>query len=271
MIGLLAAEWVKLRSVRSTYTILAVAGATVLLAALLTWQGVQGWDSLAPDRRARFQAPPMEQVFSSPVQLCLAVLGVLTITAEYATGAIRVSLTAVPRRWPLLAAKTVVVAAVALAAGEVVVLAIFLVSRAIVGGRPIPGNTAPLATELPALLGLGVSVMVVALVGLGLGAALRSTAGAICAVVALLVVLPTIAPLVPAPWGGRLAAVMLPDLAGQLAGQAGIQAGAAVVLVGGTAGGGSPLLSPPEALLVLAGYAAAALGAGLLAITRRDV
>jgi len=246
MTAVLAAEWVKLRSVRSTYTILAVAGMTVLIAALLTWQGVQGWDALTPDRRARFQSPPMEQLLSSPVQLCLAVLGVLTITAEYATGAIRLSLTAVPRRWPLLAAKTAVVAAVTLAAGEVVVLAIFIVSRAIVGGRPIPGNTASLATELPALLGLGVSVMVVALVGLGLGTAMRSTAGAICAVVALLVVLPTIAPLVPAPWGGRLGAVMLPNLAGQLAGHAGTPSGAAVVLAGGTAGVGSPLLSPPE-------------------------
>jgi ABC-type transport system involved in multi-copper enzyme maturation permease subunit len=263
MTGALAAEWVKLRSVRSTWTVLAVAAAAAVVAALLTWQGVIGWDSLTAARRTRFQSPPMEQVLVPLVQLCLGVLGVVAVTGEYATGTIRASLAAVPRRWPVLAAKALVVAAVALAAGEVVELAIFLVSRAIIGGRPIPGNTAPLAQALPGLLVLGCSVMVVALVGLGLGAATRSTAGAIAGVATLLFVLPAVAQFVPPPWGGRIASVMLPDLTG--AGQ-----GALAVLAGGPAGAGTRL-SPAAALLAMAGYAVAAVGAGWFAICRRDV
>ena len=50
-------------------------------------------------------------------QLVIAVLGALTITSEYSTGMIRTSLTSMPRRGTVYAAKAVVFAAVALVAG----------------------------------------------------------------------------------------------------------------------------------------------------------
>jgi hypothetical protein len=82
-------------------------------------------------------------------------------------------------------------------------------------------------------------------------------------------VLPALANLVPSPWGDRLGSVMLPNLAGQLAGgRPGV--GAVAVLAGGPAGGAA-VLPPPAALLVMAGYVAAALLAAGLAIGRRDV
>jgi ABC-2 type transport system permease protein len=221
--GALAAEWVKLRSVRSTWTVLAIAGAAALVAA--------------------FAGRASDQVLAPVVQLCLGVLGVLAITAEYTTGTIRASVTAVPPRWPVLAAKALVVAAVALGAGGSVALA----ARS--GMEPVA---------------LGCSVVTAALVGLGLGAATRSTTAAIAALVALLFVIPALSLFVPPPWGGRLAAVTLPGLAG--AGE-----GAMAILAGGPAGAGRQQLSPLAALLAMAGYIAAALIAGWFAICRRDV
>jgi hypothetical protein len=269
MTGVLASEWRKLRSVRSTAVLLGIPAASVGLTALLTWQGVQTWDGLSAAARARVLAPPpSEQVFAPLVQLCLGALGVLAITSEHATGTIRASLLAVPRRWPVLAAKAAVVGAVALAAGQAVELAIFFVSRQIVGGRPIPGVTAPFSREAPVLVGLGLTAMVVALVGLGLGGVLRSTAAAIVALVALLFVLPALAQLMPGPWNDRLASMLLPSLAGELAG-GGAGAGLAGAVVGGPAGTRG-LLSPPGALLAMAGHAALALGAAAVALGRRD-
>jgi ABC-2 type transport system permease protein len=268
MIGVLTSEWLKLRSIRSTYYLLGVAAAGVLLAALLAWDGARLWDSLSPARRAHMAPISVEQTILPLVQLCLAVLGVLAITSEYATGMIRTSLVVVPRRLALLAAKAPVVAAIALVAGEVVMFAMFFVSRLIIGARLIPGNMAPVSSEVRVLLAAGLSVPVFALVGVGLGTVLRSTAGALVAVVVLLFVLPTFAHFLPPPWDDRAGSAMLPSLAGQLAG-AGTGEGVAAAFVGGSPGGNA-LLSPLGALLVMAAYVAAALVPGAVTISRRD-
>ncbi|MEV7013985.1 ABC transporter permease [Streptosporangium sp. NPDC051022] len=255
MTALLASEWLKLRSVRSTWYILGLVAFAVLCAALLTLQGVNVWDALPPERRARFPVPPTERMLLPPVQLCAGVLAVMAITSEYATGTIRGSLTAVPRRGALLAAKAAVVAGACLAAGLVFLFAGFAAGRAIIGDRPMgPGHVAPAPGEIPMLLASGLSVAVVALVGVGLGAATRSTAAAVVAVGGLLFALPAVAGLLPGPWAGRIGSVLLPNLAGQLAGHP-------------SAAGDLP---PPAALGVLAAYAAIAIGAGGTALTWRD-
>jgi ABC-2 type transport system permease protein len=251
MTDVLAAEWVKLRSVRSTYIVLAVVVFAVLFGALMTWYGVVGWERIPPDRRFNFQATPLEQALLPVVQLCLAVLGTLAITSEYATGMIRTSLTVVPRRRAMLASKATIVGVLALLAGELTMFVMFYVSRLIVNGRPWPNYTSPPAQETPRLIAAGLSVMVVALVGLGLGTALRSTTGAITTVCALLLVIPIFTGLLPDPWGGRISAVMLPNLPGQFA-------------------HGSHVLSPAGALAAMAGYVMAALAAATVVITRWD-
>jgi ABC-2 type transport system permease protein len=213
----LTAEWLKIRSVRSTYWILAVVVGSVLLGACLAWLGVQGWDGLPPERRARFQAPPMEQAILPLAQLCVAVLGVLTITSEYATGTIAGSLTARPQRTLLAAAKIAVVGGVAFVAALVFLFGTFGAARWIVGARPMaPGYVTSISEEIPMLLVTSLVVTATALIGLGLGVILRSTAGAITAVVALLLFLPTVARFVPGPWGDRLSSLMLPNLAEQI-------------------------------------------------------
>lgn len=255
MIGVLRSEWLKVRSVGSTWNTLAVIAALVLLMAFMAWQGVQGWDDLSVERRARFQAPPMELVVLPFLQLCVAVLGILAITSEYATGMIHTSIAAVPRRLKLLMSKAGVIAIIALVVGLVVPVATHFISRMIVGDRPtFPGYAAPAPYETPMLLGLSLSVIVAALVGLGLGAALRAATGALMAVTVLLLMLPTLARVLPEPWNVRVASITLLNLPGQLSDR--IPA--------------DGVLSPLGALIVMAAYVVAALGAAAFVITRRD-
>jgi ABC-2 type transport system permease protein len=253
MVDVLVAEWVKVRSVRSTYVVLGAVAGVVLLGAFLTWNGMQSWDHLTAQQRANVQIPPpAEQVMLPVVQLCLGTLGVLAITSEYATGMIRTSLTAVPRRRVVLGAKAFVVGIVALAAGQAFMFATFAATRAIVGHRPIPGHTAPLHHEAPLLASLGLSVTVVALLGLGLGTVTRSTVAAIVAVAGLLFVVPGLAQALPGPLGTWAGTVMLPNLPKELAGT-------------------DHTLAPPVALLALAAYVVAALVAAATVLRRRDV
>jgi len=253
-----AAEWLKLRSVRSTYHLVAVIVAVAVAGEVVTWYGVHLWDHQGAARRATVLVTPAEQLTGQIAQLILGVLGALAITAEYATGMIRTSLTAVPRRPALLAAKGAVLATAGLAAGGVSVTASFLVSRMIVGRRPMRFYTAPLTHEIPVLLALTATTAVAALVGLGLGTIVRSSAGAITALAGLWYVLPAFTHLLPGSWSGWLDSVMLVVLPQELAGQP----------LG--YGGPRPLLSPPGAAVVLLAYAAAALTAAAVAIERRD-
>jgi ABC-2 type transport system permease protein len=210
----LTAEWLKIRSVRSTYWVLAMVLGSVLLGACFAWLGVQGWDDLPPDRRARFQAPPMEQAILPLAQLCVAVLGVLTITSEYSTGTIAGSLTVRPQRTLFAVAKVAVVGGVALVAGAVFLFGTFGAARWIVGDRPLsPGYITSVSEEVPMLVVTSLVVMATALIGLGLGVILRSTAGALSTVLVLLLFLPTVIRFVPDPWGNRLSSVMLTNLA----------------------------------------------------------
>jgi ABC-2 type transport system permease protein len=253
--GALSSEWLKLRSVRSTWYVLGAVAVTVPLAAFLAKQGVDGWDSLPQTRRVRFQGPAMEQALLPLVQLCMAVLAVLAITSEYATGMIRTSLTAVPRRGALLAAKAAVVAAISLVAGQLAVWGMFLVCRAIVGDRLIPpGYTTAVSEEIPMVLASGLSVVVIALVALGLGTVMRSTAGAIVAVCVLLFMMPLAVNLLADPWNDRIASVLPSNLAAQL--------------VAHPSAVGS--LPPLAALAVLLAYGAVALGAGAVVLAGGD-
>ncbi|AWS48548.1 ABC transporter permease [Streptosporangium sp. 'caverna'] len=264
MVDALASEWLKLRSTRSTRYILATVAAFVVLLAGFAFYVGSLWDGLPPEGRVTVRAAQPEQIVLLPVQICMAVLGVLAFTSEYATGMIRSTFTALPHRIVVTAAKAAVVAALALVVGQVSVFGTFLIGRAIVGDRPIRGFTAPLPEELPKMLATGMSVVVLALIGLGLGAVLRSTAGAVTSVVVILYVVPRFVISLPDPWNARIGSVLPEDLTRQLAGEVPIAVGL------GKAGAGIGL-SPPAALAVMALYAVVAVGLTALALSRRDV
>ena len=250
----LASEWIKLWSVRSTYAALAIAA---VLAVGLSALGAYVTTTVAAHPPAG--SPPLPDAltlsFSGfPVaQLALAVLGVLAFTAEQLTGLIATTFVAVPRRRAVLAAKAATAGAVALAAGEVLAFASFFLTQAILSGHHrglslahpgVPG----------AILAGGFYLVIVALLGLGLGVALRSTAAAIAVAVALTYLIPEILSLLPHPWNGRIDRFLPLTAAQQL-----------VSLHPKT-----DMLAPAWSLVVVAGWAAAALAVAGVVISRRD-
>ncbi|MFI9555156.1 ABC transporter permease [Nonomuraea endophytica] len=253
MRAVLASEWLKLRSVGSTGYAVGATALTIVLGTVWTL-----YVANLADARGSIRAAAPEEGFLPLVQLSLAVLGVLAITSEQASGILRTSLAAVPRRGRLLFAKAAVVGGVTLTAGATVLIATYTISRLIAGDRALGFNDVGLLDGLPTVLASALSVAVLALVGLGLGAATRSTAAGIFSVVSLLFVLPSVAAYLPAPWNTRVASIMLPNLVPQIAGDR----------LSRRLGDG--VLPPWAALLVLIAYGGAALLAGYLLLRRRD-
>ena len=101
--SVLASEWLKVRTVRSSYLMLGLSLGGILLGVAVAWAAVGTYDSATPAQQAHAAIADLEEVVLMVPQLCMGVLGVLTITSEYTTGLIRTSLAIVPRRWPVLA------------------------------------------------------------------------------------------------------------------------------------------------------------------------
>ncbi|WP_168220956.1 ABC transporter permease [Actinomadura sp. WMMA1423] len=257
MIDALAAEWYKLRTVRSTLALLATVAVFMLLCLLWSWYVARYWDGLSAARRATAEAAPAEQPLAVALPVCAVVLGALTITSEYAHGMHRTTLAALPNRPALFAAKAGVAAAAALAAALAALAAGSAAGDAIVGERPVATFQGPAADVAVHLLWLGLTTAALTLIACGLGAVLRSTAGTITAGMAVLFVAPGLAQLLPAPWDERIWSALPGSLSNQIAGAPGSS----------TAHG---VLSPPVAIALLVTYTAAAVGAGALAFTRRD-
>lgn len=186
---LLISEWTKLRSVRSTY--LALLGSAAVAVGVGTF-------SAATVNTSRIDWATFDPVDTSLsglliVQLVFGVFGALAITSEHASGMIRTTFAAVPRRRAVLAAKATVTGAAALAAGELIAFAAFFSGQLVLSGRQLGAQrpealgrhlSATLADPgvLRAVAGAGFYLFIVTLVGLGLGAIIRHTAGAIAAV-----------------------------------------------------------------------------------------
>jgi hypothetical protein len=184
MTGLLRSEWIKLRSVRSTYltfglTVLISVGAGAAIAASVGAAVKQGrWHGVYDPTAASFYALPF-------AQLALAVGGVLAASSEYSTGTIRSSLTAVPRRGRFLVVKATVFALVALAVSEATTFCCFFVAQPL-----LAANAAHATLGQPdvvrAVIGTGVDLTLIGLLGLALGSLVRHTAPAVAIIVVLL-------------------------------------------------------------------------------------
>jgi hypothetical protein len=122
VVGLLSAEWTKIRSLRSTvWSLLLLFVVTVGFTALFTALTVAQWDTTDPAQTAQILADPGRMVIGAGFQLgqlAICVLGVLVITSEYSSGTIRASLLAVPTRTPMLAAKAAVFAVLTFIVGD---------------------------------------------------------------------------------------------------------------------------------------------------------
>jgi ABC-type transport system involved in multi-copper enzyme maturation permease subunit len=258
MNGVLSSEWLKLRSVRSARYALGVAVLLVVCGGAWAYYARTVWDARDPSWQAGFQAAAPEEGFLPFLQITLAVVGVLVITSEYATGTIRPSLTAVPARSRLLLAKAAVVTAATLAVAYAFLFTTYALGRVIVGERAMGFNAGSFTDDLPMLLASGLSVTVLALVGLGLGAVTRSTAGGIVSVMGLLFVLPGVANFLPEPWSTWALSLLPQSLVLQIAGE---RVSPRI---------GDSVLPPAVALIVLVGYGVVGVAVGIVALHRRD-
>ncbi|MFF7140287.1 ABC transporter permease subunit [Streptomyces sp. SID2888] len=207
-------EWIKLRSLRSTlFTLLAAVVAMVGLGCVFSYVTAARWDSLPPEERLAFDPTLVSLRGLYLAQLAVGVLGVLVVSGEYASGMIRSSLAAVPRRLPVLWAKTLVYGAVAWVLMTIASLAAFLGGQAALSGHGL--GTSLSAPDVPrAVLGAGLYLTVVGLIGVAFGALVRSTAGGIATVFGLLLVLPALAQALPSSWLAKVNPY-LPSTAGQ--------------------------------------------------------
>ncbi|MEV4568307.1 ABC transporter permease subunit [Nonomuraea sp. NPDC049419] len=248
-----------MRSVRSTYLTVGLALSTILLGLALAVTAAGTYDAASPGRQAIARIAYLEEVFVIVPQLAMGVLGVLAMTSEYTTGLIRTSFAIVPRRRPLLAAKAATVTVLSLVIGAVAVFGTYAAVRSAIGDRFAGAYATAIGDRLPLLIALTLTVPVFALLGLGLGALLRSPAAAIAVVAGLVYVLPIIIGNLPEPWSETLGSLMIGALPRQLIGDTNASS------VYGS------LLSPLGAAAVMIGYAAVPLLAATVLIRRRDV
>lgn len=175
--NVLRSEWTKLRSLRSTswcasFVVLSVVGLAVFLG--VRWSRQQG---SMPDG---FDATNVSLSGVYLAQIVLGAFGVLAISSEYTTGMIRTTFSAVPQRRTVLAAKALVVASSALALGEIVSFVAFGIGQALLTGKHAGVSLADPGV-FTAVFGAGFFLAAVTLLGFGLGATIRHTAGALSA------------------------------------------------------------------------------------------
>jgi ABC-2 type transport system permease protein len=246
-------EWIKFRSLRSTWFSLGAAmivaiGLGVLIAGLRANDVAQhgGFPNDLDWTRLSLGGVLL-------AQLAVGVLGVLMITGEYSTGMIRASLSAVPHRNPVLFAKAAVLAVSTFVVATIASLIAFTGGQAAAHVNHL-GVSLSSPGALRAVLGAGMFLALVALLGLGCGFVMRSTGGALATLFGLLLVLPLLAQALPDPWSTNISKFLPMN--------AGIEIMSTVHR--------PDVLSPWAGIGVLALYSAVALGLGLIVLRRRD-
>ncbi|HMD91388.1 MAG TPA: ABC transporter permease [Trebonia sp.] len=223
--GAIRSEFTKLRSVRSTYWTIAALFIVSVGIAAIAGAGIANNIHNNPWNAAGTDAAQASLIaFFEIGQLIIAVLGALVITSEYSTGMIRTSLTAMPRRGTVYAAKLIVFTTVTLIVSLITSFVSFFVGQAAMSGSGVsaslfhsvtiprdvnmsPGPQGPNgppnyhfigtivispSTVLTAIVGCALFVTAVALIAFGLGAIIRHTAGAITSVIGVMFVIPII-------------------------------------------------------------------------------
>jgi ABC-2 type transport system permease protein len=243
--AILRSEWLKLRTVRSTYWSLFVAVlGMVVVSAIVSLTHKTG----SP------LANPTSSILVGVLfaQLAIAVVGILAVTSEYSTGMIRSTFVAAPQRRAVIAAKAAVFGAVAFVVGIVGSFISFFVGQALLSSQ---GITMSLASPgaLRSVIGVGLYLGLLGVLAVGLGAIIRSSAGAIAALVGLILVLPAVLQVLPSSIRDGVGK-FLPGNAGQAIFHA----------------TDVPSLSPWIGLGVFALFCSAVFGLALVLVRRRD-
>lgn len=242
-VGVLRSEWIKLRTVRSTLwcyglLIVFIVGLGILVASLSDF----GSDGMTGDEAGSTVVGILTGGVIVAV-LIVAVLGSLVVTGEYSTGMIRSTFAAVPHRTGALAAKAVVLAATTFAATSAGIWLCALMIWPILSNRGVEVQLGDPSVFLP-LLGGALYVTMIALLALGFGTILRSTAGALATVLGIIMIAPVILQLL----GGLTQAEWVSDIGALLPQNAGSHLYAY--------GGEQPITTAPNEGLTLNGWQA---------------
>ncbi|MEE1788560.1 ABC transporter permease [Streptomyces sp. SP17BM10] len=190
---LLAAEWIKFWSLRSTPFVLVLGAAVVVLAAVKN--ATYTYDHFDPGPTDGNSQAALDSAFSAvgadTVMLVAGGLGAFVVVSEYASGLIRASLAAVPDRRALLLAKVAVLTGVMLGWGAAVSGTAFGVAQAIVGGRGL-GLPITDAGAFRFVAAAALFAPVCALVGLCLGVLIRHTAASVVSTILVLFFVPSL-------------------------------------------------------------------------------
>jgi ABC-type transport system involved in multi-copper enzyme maturation permease subunit len=251
-------EFTKLRSVRSTYWI-----TFVLVLASVGWcvayclGTVHQWPNMSAQDRSGFDAT-QDSILGLALlgQLVIVVFGALMITSEYSTGMVRTSLTVMPRRGTLYAAKAAVFAAVSLVVAFVASFGTFFLGRILLSSTHVAMSLSQPGV-LRSLIVTALFVEACGLIAFGIGALVRNTAAALTLAFGFLILLPQLIRTLPV--------FLHNDLIRWVPG------GDAINSMTGTIGGSIPhTFSAWGELAVIAGYAAILLAAGAVLFSRRD-
>jgi ABC-2 type transport system permease protein len=254
----IGSEFTKIRSVRSTYWTL-----FVLVLASIAWciayclGTVHQWPGMSAQARAGFDATQNTILGLGLLgQLVIVVLGALMITSEYSTGLIRTSLTVMPRRGTLYAAKATVFAAVSTVVSFATSFVTFFLGRMLLSSTHVAMSLSQPGV-LRSLIVTALFVEVCGLLAFGIGALVRNTAGALTLAFGCLVLVSELIRTLPV--------FLHNDLIRWVPG------GDSLNSMTATIGGQIPhTFSAWGELAVFAGYAVILLAAGAVAFSRRD-
>jgi ABC-2 type transport system permease protein len=248
-------EWTKFRSLRSTrYTLLTAVVLMIGIGAIFSGVSASQYDTFSASDRASFSpvTTSLEGIMFAVV--AFGVLGVLLMSGEYSTGMIRASLTAVPRRLPVLWGKMAVFAGTVFGLSLIASLISFFLGQALLSGHHL-SVTLSAPGALRSVIGGALYITVAGLIGVALGALFRNTAAGISTFAGVFFVIPPLTELLPASVQNHLAPY-LPSNAGE-------------VLWGGTHEV-TNALSPWTGFALLCGYAVVLIAAAAWRLRRAD-
>ncbi|MGA6164730.1 ABC transporter permease [Amycolatopsis magusensis] len=195
----IAAEWTKLRSVRSTWLTLALAPVVAIgLTALFSTAVAADHASLSPPEQLAFDPVGNGLVGLGLALILFVVLAVNATAPEFSSRMIAVSLAVTARRGRFLAAKALVVGAVSAVAGLLCAVLTFVVSQAIFAGAGVPSAGFGDPRVVRILLGWGLQMVLFSLLGVLVTVLLRSAAGAIATLLGLVYLPAIFGPMLPA-------------------------------------------------------------------------
>jgi ABC-2 type transport system permease protein len=251
----LLSEFTKFRSLRSTmYTLLTAVALMIGIGALFSAVTASQYHTFSAADKATFNPVATSLQGTVFAVVAFGVLGVLLMSGEYTTGMIRSSLTAVPRRLPVLWGKLAVFAGTIFSVSLVASFISFFLGQALLSGHHLGvAITAPGA--LRSVIGAALYVTVAGLIGVALGSLFRNTAAGIATFAGVFFVVPPLAGLLPASVSNHLVPY-LPSNAGG-------------VLWGGAANV-HDALAPWTGFALLYGYAVVLIAAAAWRLRRAD-